>query len=108
MESRDQMLLELGDSKKDISRISRGQAIDEADKNNKSLMDLRTELRVAASVLEAYRPDVMELAVRKGEGNLSGHNRICQIIEDQQIQCLEQCMAKESIAANKQDAFGKA
>ena len=90
LETRDQLLLELGKSKKDISRMSRGQAVDDTDKTNKKLMCLRTELRVAASVLEAYRPDVMELAIREGKGNLSDHSRICQIIEDQQIQCLEQ------------------
>ena len=55
-------------------------------------MELREELRVACKVLEAYRPDVVEHATQQGKPLTSAHSRICQIIEDQQIQCLEEAV----------------
>ena len=97
LETRDSMLSELGKSKKYIAAMSRGQAMDEADKGNKQLMELRAELRVTTQVLEAYRPDVVEFATGQGKSRPSAHSRIVQIIEDQQIQCLEEAMIAEGV-----------
>ena len=91
-ETRAQMLTALDKSKQEIAASCRGQAISEEDRRNKVLMELREELRVACKVLEAYRPDVVENAKQQGKPPTSAHTRICQIIEDQQIQCLEEAM----------------
>jgi len=97
LDTRDQMLIDLGKSKKEVNAIARGQAMSEDDKDNKLLMDLRDEIRVANQILEAYRPDVVEDAKARGKPVTSAHAKICQILEDQQIQCLEEAMVMEGI-----------
>ena len=73
-----------------MNALARGKAPSDQDRKDKRLMDLREELMVCNRILEFYRPDVMECALKEGKTKASGHARICQILEDQQVQILQE------------------
>ena len=77
LDTRDQMLIDVGKNKRQMAAIARGKALDDADRSNLLLMDLRHDLQIASYVLEASRPDIVQDAKLKGKSRASAHAKIC-------------------------------